>query len=67
VEKRDKVALIPIIKSETELRRTIYSDQWQALSTLKYNIDYHHETVKHSDFFVDPTTNAQTQTIKCIW
>jgi len=66
VEKRDKATLLPIIQNEIELRSIIYSDQWRAYSTLK-DIGYHHETVNHSKFFVDPTTGAQTQTIECIW
>jgi len=63
VEKRDKATLIPIIQNEIELGSIIYSDQWQAYSTLNY-IGYHRETVNHSEFFVDPTTGEQTQTIK---
>ena len=66
VEKRDKATLLPIIQNEIELGSIIYSDQWRAYSTLK-DIGYHHETVNHFEFFVDPTTGAQTQTIECIW
>ena len=36
------------------------------VSTLK-GISYHHETVNHSEFFIDLITGAQTQMIECIW
>lgn len=29
-------------------------------------VGYHHETVNHSEFFVDSTTAAQSQMIECI-
>jgi hypothetical protein len=51
VEKKDKATLLPKIQNEIELRSIIYSDQWQAYSTLK-DIGYHHETVNNSDFLL---------------
>ncbi|CAI6344651.1 unnamed protein product [Macrosiphum euphorbiae] len=61
VEKRNKATLLLIVQNEIELGSIIYSDQWRAYSTLK-DIGYHHETVNHSEFFVDPTTGTRTNT-----
>jgi len=57
MEKRDKATLLPIVQNEIELRTIIYSNQWQTCNTLK-NISYHHETINHFEFFVDPITSV---------
>jgi hypothetical protein len=62
VEKRDRQTLLPIIEREVEIGTTIDSDQWGAYSSLKDH-RFIHQTVNHSENFVDPNTGAHTQTI----
>ena len=76
VAQRDAATLIPIIQQY--IRFVIYNDavhigcnthnsnEWRAYSQLS-SLGYQHETVKHSENFVDPTTGAHTQTIERVW
>eukprot|EP00102_Acyrthosiphon_pisum_P021188 XP_016658398.1 PREDICTED: uncharacterized protein LOC107883251 [Acyrthosiphon pisum] len=66
VEKRDRETLLQIIKNEIKTGTTIYSDQWRAYSTLNHH-GYIHQTVNHSEFFIDPETGAHTQQIEGLW
>ncbi|KAE9539976.1 hypothetical protein AGLY_005228 [Aphis glycines] len=66
VEKRDKATLLPIIKNEVELGSIIHSDEYRAYSSLN-NEGYMHSTVNHQKWFIDPDTNANNQTIECVW
>jgi transposase-like protein len=60
------VTLLPIIKNEVELGSIIHSDEWRAYSSLN-NEGYIHNTVNHQKWFIDLETNANTQTIECLW
>ena len=42
------------------------SERWKAYDSLK-EYGYEHETVNHSENFVDPATGAHTQTIESNW
>jgi len=65
VEKRDRKTLLPIIEREVEIGITILSDQWRAYSSLKDH-GFIHQTVNHTEHFVDPNTGAHTQTIESL-
>jgi len=59
------------VNCNTDYTRTIgtiiYSDQWLAYTVgILKDIEKNHETIKHSEFFVDPITDVQTHTIECI-
>ncbi|KAI9090516.1 hypothetical protein DFS34DRAFT_567567, partial [Phlyctochytrium arcticum] len=46
----------------------IYSDKWQGYVTPWRNqLGYGHETVNHSENFVDPDTSVHTQNIEANW
>ncbi|KER29275.1 hypothetical protein T265_04113 [Opisthorchis viverrini] len=47
----------------------IISDVWSSYQGIETMIDmnYTHETVNHTVNFVDPTTEAHTQTIESAW
>jgi len=64
--KRDINTLLPIIQANIRTGTKIISDCWASYTCLK-NHGYTHETVNHSENFVDPTTGAHTQTIECYW
>lgn len=66
VLKRDRETLFDIILNEVEKKSTIHSDEWRAYRTLDQH-GYIHETVNHSQFFVDPDTGAHTQRIESLW
>jgi len=61
-ERWDCQTLLPIIEREVEIGTTIHSDQWRAYSSLKDH-GFIHQTVNHSENFIDPNTGAHTQTI----
>ena len=66
VQDRSEYSLVPIIVSYVQQGTTIKSDQWRGYSNLsQYN--YHHLTVNHRQNFVDPDTQANTQTIESNW
>lgn len=66
VDKRDRETLLPIIVQEIEPETTNKSDEWRAYSTLKDH-GFLHQTINHSENFIDLRTGAQTQTIECLW
>jgi len=57
---------LQIIKNEIKTGTTIYSDQRRVYSTLNQH-GYIHQTVNHSEFFIDPETRAHTQQIEGLW
>ena len=71
--KRDTSNLIPIITSNIAAGSLIMSDQWSVYWNNKNSrshltqYGYKHQTVNHSENFVDPMTGANTQTIECYW
>ncbi|KAL4147975.1 hypothetical protein QTP88_002283 [Uroleucon formosanum] len=66
VEKRDKETLHRIIKNEVLPGTTVHSDSWLGYKGLSEK-GYVHETVNHSNNFVDPETGANTQRIESLW
>jgi hypothetical protein len=79
--KRDSTTLIPYITQHIKKGSKIISDCWSVYYDNKNKVshltklvdtngdsyDYQHETVNHSENFVDPITGANTQTIECYW
>lgn len=65
-DKRDSETLLPMIISWVEQGTTIHSDCWKAYNGLA-GMGYTHETVNHSENFVDPSTGAHTQMIESTW
>ena len=66
VEDRKRSTLLPIIQNEVAIGSTIHSDLWKAYSSLSDH-GFNHETVNHSEEFVNGITGAHTQTIECLW
>ena len=66
VQRRNRATLEPIILRECALGSTIHSDEWSAYSNLN-QIGYNHSTVNHQHFFIDPNTNANTQSLERTW
>ena len=63
---RSAETLIPIITSTVNSNAIIWSDKWKAYDTL-YNYGFTHQTVNHSENFVDPITKVNTQKIESTW
>ena len=66
VEKRDAGTLIPIIVNKVAAGTTIMTDCWKAYDSLPQH-GFQHQTVNHSQHFVDPETQAHTQSIENTW
>ena len=66
VEKRDKETLIPLIEKYIEKGSIIISDCWAAYKCLD-KLGYKHQTVNHSENFVDPKSGACTNLIENRW
>jgi len=66
VKKRDKDTLHEIIKREIVLGSIIHSDWWSAYNGIT-QYGYTHNTVNHSEHFVDPVIQAHTQRIENLW
>lgn len=64
--KRDAATLIPLIKKYIAPGTMIRSDCWKAYDRLDEH-GFTHETVNHSENFVDPETGAHTQHIESSW
>ena len=63
---RSTATLLPIIQTFVLPGTTIYSDEWASYNILAHT-GYHHDTVNHSENFVDSTTGAHTQKIEGSW
>ena len=66
VERRDRVTLEAIISRECIPGSTIHSDEWPAYNHLS-ELGFIHNTVNHSENFVDPETRTHTQNIENNW
>lgn len=66
VTDRSTATLLPIIQQYVLPGTTIHSDEWAAYFVLSTQ-GYIHETVNHSENFVDPVTGAHTQQIEGSW
>lgn len=64
--KRDSITLIDLIKKHVAIGTTIHSDCWKGYFDLKLH-GYHHDTVNHSEEFVNSQTGAHTQNIESSW
>ncbi|CAF3455500.1 unnamed protein product, partial [Rotaria sp. Silwood2] len=67
VQRRDAATLIPIIWKHVYPGTTIWSDEWKAYSRLQTGYGYDHQTVNHSQNFIDPNTGCHTQLIESLW
>ncbi|XP_068242337.1 uncharacterized protein [Palaemon carinicauda] len=66
VETRDRDTLLSLIKERIEPGKTIISDCWRAYNCLAEE-GFKHLTVNHSLHFVDPQTQAHTNTVERKW
>jgi transposase-like protein len=66
---RSAATLIPVITQHILPGTTIVSDLWRAYNNIPTipGMNYTHETVNHSENFVDPNTGANTQRIERSW
>ena len=66
---RSAATLIPVITQHILPGTTIVSDLWRAYNRIPTipGMNYVHETVNHSENFVDPITGANTQRIERCW
>ena len=69
VKDRKRETLQKIIKEYVLPGTVILTDCWAAYNDLKHieHLDYCHNTVNHSDTYVDPVTGAHTNTIEGTW
>ena len=61
--------ILPVITEHVLPHTTIYTDCWAAYNNLPNipNMHYTHQTVNHTENFVDPVTGVHTQTIEGFW
>lgn len=70
VPRRDAPTLIPIIQEKVAPGSQINTDSWRSYGKLDHLgkvSPYAHETVNHSENYVDPITGAHTQNIERLW
>lgn len=69
VPDRKAKTLLKLIKAKIAPKTSIYSDCWKSYKGIEKleKMGYIHNTVNHSENFVDPTTGAHTQTIERSW
>lgn len=65
---RDRTAdtLQAVIHKHVKRLTTIKTDMWRAYLGLEH-LEYYHDTVNHSESFVDPETGTHTQRIESHW
>jgi len=66
VPQRDAATLQPIIQRTIAPGTRIWSDQWAAYNGLNA-LGYVHQTVNHTQHFVDPVTGVHTNNIEARW
>ena len=66
VPDRTKQTLMPIIQTYIRPGTTVISDEWRAYFDVGIS-GYTHQTVNHSENFVDPVTGAHTQSVEGHW
>ena len=66
VDTRSKEQLLPIIESSILPESKIISDEWKAYKDIS-KLGYEHQTVKHCENFVDPSTGACTNMVEGMW
>lgn len=70
VENRNRNTLIELIRRKIAPGTTIITDCWRGYLNIRdicQDMGYNHETINHSENFVDPDTGAHTQTIEGMW
>ena len=63
-EYRSQANLIPIIRQHVRRGSNILSDCWRAYVRSLNRLGYNHQTVNHTNNFVDPHTGCHTQHIE---
>ena len=66
VEDRNASTLLPIIEQVCIPGSIIHSDQWRGYRSINQRFRFAHQTVNHTESFVDPITGAHTQSMKSI-
>ena len=66
VEKTSRGHLVPLIVHHVRPGTSIISDEWRSYRVLS-GLGYHHHTVNHSRWYVDPRTGAHTQHVERAW
>ena len=69
VERRDRETLQPLINKFIAPGSIIMSDEWRAYNQIEdqEGKNYKHETVNHSETYVNPDTGCCTNTIEDTW
>ena len=66
VLRRDRQTLHNLIQAKVEPGTTLHSDEWPAYKGID-QLGYVHETMNHSENFVDRESGAHTQLIESLW
>lgn len=68
VENRSAASLMPIIINSIAPGTLIISDKWKSYNGIRNcNRNYDHQTVNHSQNFIDPDSGAHTNTVERMW
>jgi hypothetical protein len=70
VERRNENTLLEIIRRRILPGTIIMSDMWGGYQNLENRLseyNYRHFTVNHGEYFIDPITGANTQSIEAFW
>ena len=66
VQDRSAATLIPLVFNNVAQGSIIHSDEWRAYNCLP-RFGFHHESVNHSQNFVDPVSGVSRQMIERQW